>query len=84
MQGQLTELRKPVYLLDHQFITKDIQRCNQKADEEMLGQGPTHSSFCPSGVWGLTQQQMYASGSPVWKLPKPCPLGSYGGFITQV
>lgn len=45
---QLTELRKPVYLLDYWFITKDIEGYKRKARSPEASQTP---ELCPRGVW---------------------------------
>lgn len=52
--AQVTWLRKPVYLLDCQFIAKDVIRVwIQSQMKRHRGRGLKQRHFCPRGVWAL-------------------------------
>lgn len=77
---QLIELKKPIYSLAYQFITKDIKDMNQQLDEgdtqgKVYGKGHRSAMLSPSM---LSSQHLHKFP----RLLEPCPLGFYEGFIT--
>ena len=61
---QLTELRRPVYLLNSRRVTKDVEghrQTNEETHRERSGRAPAF------GAWGLGPGTRMLSGSPVWR-----------------
>lgn len=82
----ITEPKTPVSSPDYRVVTKNIKGYEsiarwRNAEDEAVSTG---ASICPHGGWGSTLHTWTCPGSLIWKLTRLCPLGFYGGFLTEV
>ena len=71
----LTELRKPVYSFDHQFIIKDLEEYDQIERYIWWVHIQRNSVLLEFGVW--LRGTWKCSASPAQKLSKPSPCGFF-------